>query len=66
VISSGVGPIRTLPPRPGQHEIDAAAAALRAFEPLDPIDHRQLGAVARGVLGRVGLDPMLALAASHD
>jgi hypothetical protein len=25
-----------------QHKIDAAAAALRAFEPLDPIDHRAM------------------------
>ena len=53
-------------PRTGEHEIDAPAAALRAFEPLDPIDHRQLGAVAGGVLGRVGLNLVLAIAAPHD
>jgi len=34
-----------LPPGAGEHEIDASAAALQAFEPDDPIDHRQLCAV---------------------
>lgn len=54
-----------LAPSPGEHEIDAAAAALRAFEPLDPIDHRQLGAQAG--LGKldprqpVGPDPYICL-----
>ena len=38
----------------------------RALEPLDPIDHRQLGAVVGGVRGRVGLDLMPAVAAPDD
>ena len=53
-------------PSAGQHEVDAAAAALRTFEPPDPVDHRQLGAVASGVLRRGRLDPMLAIAAPDD
>ena len=43
-------------PRTGEHEIDAPAAALRAHQPLDPIAHRQIGAVASNLFGRVGLE----------
>ena len=53
----GGGSGEELPPRAGQHEIDAAAAALRALEPLDPIDDRQLGAVASRLRGQVGPRP---------
>ena len=48
---------------PVSTEIDASAAAPRALEPPDPIDHRQMCAVAILQVGRIGLNPMLALAA---
>ena len=53
-------------PRTGEHEIDAPAAALRAHQPPDPIAHRQIGAVASDLFGRVGLDPMPAIAAPNN
>ena len=51
---------------PGQHEIHVSAAALRADEAFGPLADCGLGAVARGLLGRIGLDPMLTIAAPHD
>jgi len=53
-------------PRPGQHEIDLLAAALRAFELPGPIAQRQFTAVASSVLGRVGVELVLAVAAPDD
>jgi hypothetical protein len=52
--------------RAGQHKIDASAAALRAFEPLDPRSHCQISAVALCHLSRVGLDLVAAIAAPDD
>jgi hypothetical protein len=45
-----------MPLRAGDHELDAPTAAARADEPVAPLADRCLGAVARGHLGRVGLD----------
>jgi len=42
--------------RTGRHKVDGPAAAFRAHEALDPIDRRQIVAVACGMLGRVGLE----------
>ena len=53
-------------PRTGEHEIDAPAAALRTHQQPDPIAHRQIGAVASNLFGRVGLDPMPAIAAPNN
>ena len=38
------------------YHVDIVAAALRADQPLSPLRHAHLGAVALGHLGRVGLD----------
>jgi hypothetical protein len=53
-------------PRTSEHEIDAPAAALRAHQPLYPIAHRQIGAIASSLFGRVRLDLMSAIAASDN
>ena len=57
---------RSSSPSTGEYEIDLLAGALRAFEPPDPIAHRQICVVASSVLGRVGLDLMLAIAAPDN
>ena len=50
---------------PATHETDIAAPALPAHQPLGPVQHRRLGAVAFGQFGRVGLDLVEAIAAPH-
>jgi hypothetical protein len=51
---------------PGEDEVDLAAAALAADKPLVPVQDGQLGAVALGQRGRVGLDLVATIAAPHD
>ena len=52
--------------RLGHHEIDLVAAALRADEPLAPIEDRRFGAVPGSDLSRVGLNLMLGGFAPDD
>jgi hypothetical protein len=51
---------------PSDDEIDLAAAALAAHQPLVPVRDGHLGAVTLGHCGRVGLDLVPAIAAPHD
>ena len=44
------------PQRAGEHHIDIAATACRAREALFPVEHRHVGAVARGHVRCVWLD----------
>jgi hypothetical protein len=50
---------------PADDKIDVSAAAGRTAQP-PPIDHDNLGATARDLIGDVGLGPMLAAFAPHD
>src|SRR6516164_1382243 len=51
----------------GQHHVDLPAAALRAHQPLAPIEHGRLSAVAGSHLGGIGLDLMSAgFAPNHE
>jgi hypothetical protein len=55
-----------LPPLACRPHVYLARAAARAHKPTAPLEHARLGAVAGGHLGRIGLDPVAALAAPHD
>src|SRR6516164_5571576 len=46
--------------RSGHHQVDIVAAAVRAHQPLSPIENDGLGAVPLGDLRRVGLGPVTA------
>jgi hypothetical protein len=48
------------------HHIDLATTALRADQPIAPIEHGHLGTVPLSVLAGVGLDLMAARFAPHD
>ena len=48
------------------YHVDIVAATLRADQPLSPLRHAHLGAIALCHLGRVGLDLVLACLAPHD
>ena len=52
--------------RPGHHEIDFAATALRTYQPLALIESRRVRAVSSNHLDGVGLDLVVATLAPHD
>ena len=52
--------------RPGHHEIDFAATALRTYQPLALIESRRVRAVSSNHLGGVGVDLVPACLAPYD
>ena len=51
---------------PAYDHVDVPAPAAAAHEPACPSTHRQRRPVALGLLGRIGLDLVLAVATPHD
>src|SRR5215469_16093049 len=60
------GPLALPPLGPGHHHIDIAGAAVRAHQPIAPIENDGLGAVPLDDLRTIGLGPVAARLAPHD
>jgi hypothetical protein len=63
---SGRGPLALPPLGPGHHHVDIAAAAVRAHQPIAPIENDSLGAVPQSDLRRVRLGPVTTRLAPDD